>query len=637
MEKLGPYILQRTLGTGGMGKVYAAVEEETGRKAAVKVLSPNYTSDAHFRARFGTEIQSLKKLRHSGIVELYGFGEQDGRLFYAMELVQGKTLAELIRGGRRFAWQEVVGIGIDVCSALRHAHDHGVIHRDLKPANLMLDENNLVKLTDFGIAKLFGGTQLTAEGGVIGTADYMSPEQALGRPATIRSDLYSLGSLLYAMLARRSPFAASTMAEVIHRLINEEPPPLDHLAPDTPRELAHIIHRLLEKDPEKRIATALAVSNRLSELDLRPREGTEAGLSSPSSVLPSAGEGGDESLSTDLPSDESSARPTVPYRLTSERRDPGAGADHDAVTRDAPTSEKTTPTDSQRREEPSPNEPPPDHFTTVRRVETAAANKDDVARSSPALWPLLTMALLVLGGGGILVWTATRPESADVIYDRIQAAADDGSGRLSRVEPDIERFLDRFPDDPRRKEVAAWKSQLDLQSWLRKTELSAKLGARDLPAPVQRLLSARRLVQSDPHRAAEELQALITLLEPAAEEVPRAPPPESAGGESDQIKRGSAEELHMCLLAAWQELAEARKAAKEESLPHLDWIRQQLRRAEELPDEQARAIWRGIIRLYGEEGWAREEVENARSRLNQTSHPSKTSPAAGPPEEHAAM
>jgi len=615
MEKLGPYLLQRVLGTGGMGKVYAAVEEETGRKAAVKVLSPSYTSDTHFRARFGTEIQSLKKLRHGGIVELYGFGEQNGRLFYAMELVQGKTLAELVRSGRRFTWQEVVGIGIDICSALRHAHDHGVIHRDLKPANLMLDENNVVKLTDFGIAKLFGGTQLTADGGVIGTADYMSPEQALGRPATIRSDLYSLGSVLYAMLARRSPFAAATMAEVIHRLINEEPPPLDHLAPDTPPELAHIIHRLLEKDPEKRIATALAVSNRLSELDLRPRNGTETGLSSPSSVLPSAGEGSDDSLSTDLPSAESSARPTVPYRLTNERRHANAGADHDALTRDAPTSEKTTPTDSQRRDEPSPGEPPPDHFTTVRRVETAAAKKDDDAQSSPALWPLLAVALLIVVGVGVLVWSATRPESADVVFDRIQTAAEDGPERLSQVEPDIALFLERFPDDPRCEEVAAWKSKLNLQSWLRKTELSAKLGARDLPAPVQRLLSARRLVQSDPHRAAEELEALITLLERGDDEVPRAPPSGSAG---DQIKRGSAEEFHMCLLAAWQELAEARKAAKEESLPHLGWIRQQLRRAEALPDEQARAIWRSIIQLYGEEGWAREEVESARSRLNQT-------------------
>jgi hypothetical protein len=406
------------------------------------------------------------------------------------------------------------------------------------------------------------------------------------------------------------------MAEVIHRLVNEEPPPLDHLAPDTPPELVHIIHRLLEKDPEKRIGTALAVSNRLSELDLRPRDGTEAGLSSPSSVLPSAGEGSDDSLSTDLPSAESSARPTVPYRLTNDRRDP-SGPDHNAVTRDAPTSEKTTPTDSQRRDGPSPGESPPDHFTTVRRVETAAAKKDDDARSAPALWPLLAIALLVVGGGGVLVWTATRPESADAVYNRIQFAAEDSSQRLSQVEPDIELFLERFPDDPRRERVADWKTQLELQTWLRKTELSAKLGGRDLSAPVQWLLSARRLVQSDPQRAAEELEALITLLEPADDEASRAPPSESAG-QSNEINGDSAEELHLCLLAARQELADARTAAKAESLPHLAWIHQQLRRAEELPDEQARAIWRSIVRLYAEKGWAREEVETARSQLNQT-------------------
>ncbi|MEQ8784744.1 MAG: serine/threonine-protein kinase [Pirellulaceae bacterium] len=627
MEKLGPYKLDGVLGTGGMGKVYAAVNEETGQNVAVKVLSPAYAADSHFRARFGTEIQSLKKLRHVGIVELYGYGEQDGHLFYAMELVQGKSLADQIRAGRRFEWPEVVRIGIDICAALRHAHDHGVIHRDLKPANLMLGENNLVKLTDFGIAKLFGATQLTADGGVIGTADFMSPEQAEGRPATIRSDLYSLGSVLYAMLARRSPFAAGTMAEVIHGLMYDDPPPLEQAAPDTPRELGHIIHRLLEKDPEKRIGTALAVSNRLSEIDLRPRNAGEIALSGFDQGLPAASER-ESSDSTDVPASETSARPTVPYRRTNAR------GTHDAVTRDAPTSESTMHTDFKLQDEPSTIGPPVDHFTTVERShDSDDRGREDLSKAFRTNWPALIVLLLTLVGGGVLVWAATRPESADALFDRIRTAAADNPARLAEVESELDVFLERFPQDPRHSEVAGLKSRLEVEKWLRQVELKSKLAPREQLAPVQLLLSARRLAETDPDRASRKLSALIALLETPAVETgddqQGAPPlPDTPDSRS---RRNSEKERRMCLAAAESELMRVREAVIAESRPHLALIRQELRRAEKSPADEAQRIRQSIVELYADKEWAKAEVAEARANLKPMPAAEEQSPITNTP------
>ncbi|MCA9212970.1 MAG: serine/threonine protein kinase, partial [Planctomycetales bacterium] len=132
-ERLGPYRVLGVLGRGGMGTVYRGIDDESGAEAAVKVLAPNLAADETFRERFEAEIESLKKLHHPNIVQLYGFGEEAGHLFYAMELIQGCSLQDELKRGRRFNWREVVTLGIEVCSALKHAHDHGIIHRDIKP------------------------------------------------------------------------------------------------------------------------------------------------------------------------------------------------------------------------------------------------------------------------------------------------------------------------------------------------------------------------------------------------------------------------------------------------------------------------------------------------------------------------
>ena len=181
-QQLGPYRIIRRLGRGGMGAVYEGVHIETGEPAVVKTLSEALLEEPDFRARFELEIETLRKLNHPNIVRLLGFGEENGVLFYVMELVRGPSLDQELKAGRKFTWREVTQIGIQVCHALKHAHDRGIIHRDLKPANLLRAEDGTIKLSDFGIARLFGAPSHTGAGSVLGTIEYMAPEQAEAQP-----------------------------------------------------------------------------------------------------------------------------------------------------------------------------------------------------------------------------------------------------------------------------------------------------------------------------------------------------------------------------------------------------------------------------------------------------------------------
>ena len=263
LQQLGPYKIERLVGRGGMGSVYAGTHVETGARAAIKVLAITLAEDPNFRARFLAEIETLKQLRHPHIVQMIGDGEEEGHLFYVMELVEGCSLQEALQAGRVFSWRDVVRIAIEICGALKHAHDCGVIHRDLKPANLLQHADGHVKLTDFGIAKLFGATHRTADGSVVVTADYMAPEQADGRGVTHRTDLYSLGAVMFTLLARRPPFAGGSLPQVVHKLKYEEAPSVRRYVPDTPEELDQLIADLLLKDPHQRPLTALVLANRL--------------------------------------------------------------------------------------------------------------------------------------------------------------------------------------------------------------------------------------------------------------------------------------------------------------------------------------------------------------------------------------
>src|SRR5215475_12439087 len=266
LTRLGPYEIGKPLGKGGMGSVYAAVDSQTGQRVAIKALTPQLALAEGFRERFEAEIESLKTLKHDGIVRLYGYGEQDGVLFYSMELVDGISLEDEIKAGRRFNWREVTNVAIQLSLALKHAHDHGIIHRDIKPANVLLYGDETVKLADFGIARLFGTTSLTTAGGVLGTADYMSPEQADGRPVTARCDQYSLGGVMYALLTGRPPFRAKNLPQMLQLQRFASPEPVRRYAPDTPLQLEQVVMQLLSKDPADRFPNTQVLARHLQAM-----------------------------------------------------------------------------------------------------------------------------------------------------------------------------------------------------------------------------------------------------------------------------------------------------------------------------------------------------------------------------------
>ena len=270
-QQLGPYVLIKRLGRGGMGAVYEAEHEGTGEHVAVKVLATHLADDVGLKERFNAEIQTLKPLRCPGIVQLIAYGEDDGQPYFSMELVHGQSLERLIRGGRIFAAKEVIAFSIEIARSLKVAHDHGIIHRDLKPANLLVPNDAhqagaQIKLADFGIAKLFGAASQTAHGSIVGTAEFMAPEQAAGKPLDARADLYTLGLVMFTMIAGKPPFRGTQLTEIITKQLREAPARVRSFQDTIPNELDTLINDLLAKDPAKRPASALAVGRRLTAI-----------------------------------------------------------------------------------------------------------------------------------------------------------------------------------------------------------------------------------------------------------------------------------------------------------------------------------------------------------------------------------
>jgi serine/threonine protein kinase len=269
-ERVGPYLIDRKIGAGGMGNVYHGVHESTGQEVAVKVLPASMAREDGFVQRFTREIDALRQLSNRHIVQLYHDGAtDDGTFYYAMEFVDGVTLTTEIIERKRLPWKEVLDLAMQISAALKAAHDAGIIHRDLKPSNLMLTKERVLKLTDFGVASLFASTRLTRTGGVVGTAEYMSPEQARGQRASRRSDLYSLGAVIYAMLTGRPPFTGASANDILqkHQFAQFDKP--SRYVPELPRLLEELVCQLLEKDPAKRLPDALVVMKRLEQIRTR--------------------------------------------------------------------------------------------------------------------------------------------------------------------------------------------------------------------------------------------------------------------------------------------------------------------------------------------------------------------------------
>ena len=267
---IGPFEVGERIGVGGMGIVYRAIYTKNGARVALKVLAPDVADSESLQRRFEREISILKKLQHPNIVRYYGGGKFGSQRFYAMELVEGGSVEEYLRKKQRLPWEEAVEITMQVAKALEHAHDAGVIHRDLKPANLLMTASNVVKLTDFGIARDTTASALTAAGKTVGTYAYMAPEQIRGKPPVDKkSDLYSLGCVLFEMISGETPFTSGNQGEMLMQHLQEPPPRITSLVPECPIFLEDLIFRLLEKDPSDRVYDALALQHELQEVRLK--------------------------------------------------------------------------------------------------------------------------------------------------------------------------------------------------------------------------------------------------------------------------------------------------------------------------------------------------------------------------------
>ncbi len=627
-SRLGPYTIRGRLGRGGMGTVYEAVDQD-GAVVALKTLRAHMGDQAGSRRRFDAEIAALKELRHPGIVRLLAFGEEDDQPFFAMELVRGKSLEELLKAGRRFSWQETVATALQVTRALKAAHDHGIVHRDLKPANLLFPDDAGpeagVKLADFGIARLFGESGQTQAGTVVGTAEYMAPEQAAGEPVDQRVDLYALGLVMYAMLVGRPPFTGGDMASVLRRQRRETPPRVSSFVTDVPEQLDLLVEKLLAKTPAGRPASALAVGRLLAAIEDTPA------ASVPEEGTPAAGSAGNTAT-------DRTARPTQPLQRKRPAGDPGvdllaATVDGGCVplgeTRDSgglgdgpptvPPTAAATGSLVHRRTAADPVDSPLERlagtrFTTLEELHRRA--REDAARTArreTAMRFGLASALLaaVLAGG----YSLLRPATSDELHARIRAVADSPDADLRDAEHLIELFLARFPADARATEVREFDRSLAVEALERRTRRRPRSDA-ELSQVERDYRAAMAREAESPLACRAALEAMLALHD-------------SDGGVENDPLAAEADAADLWLALIRKQVDRLGPPADRERAEDLDRARATLAEAAELAEaatvapiaEQAPLLGRrrdlldGLIEIYASRPHMAEAVAEARRLL----------------------
>jgi serine/threonine protein kinase len=623
-ERLGPYKIGKRLGRGGMGAVYEAVNVESGESAAVKLLSPHLADDEGFRERFELEIETLKKLKHPNIVRMLGYGEEQGHLYYAMELVRGHSVEEELQLGRRFTWREVVQHSVKLCKALRHAHDHGVVHRDIKPANLLLSDEGEIKLTDFGIARLFGNNRLTMEGGLVGTAEYMSPEQATGERVTPLSDIYSLGSVMFAMLSGRPPFRSNSLPEMLQKQRFEEAPLISRFVSGIPPELEELVARLLSKDPPARAANALVLSRQLGSMEhglsiIRQRppeepppnadgpelEGKTLGDEVPA-VAPPEPKKAMEIFAGGMPYDPNAPTLVAPG---------GSAAVAPPIIKPLVARAEKTATDKKQfsidegAAAVSMAPPEPDTKATIVQSRFTTVEEDEQRRDAEResdrqpiylqVGLLATSLLMIIG----LIWWFLQPLSEEALFAKIQVAAtnkDDPAAVLA-AEEDTQTYLQRFPEGEHAAIVKQVKEEINLQRMEQRFRLRTRLSLShdESLSPIEHdYLEAMNYLPINPDITASRLQAIVDLY---------------------GSQRNATEVTTDCVELAKRELKHLREQSTKASPEYLRIIGANLQRARQLqqssPDE-AKAIWQSIITLYGDKPWATKQVAEARAALS---------------------
>jgi hypothetical protein len=539
-DRLGPWVIDAEIGRGAMGAVYRARRDDSPpgadapgspRVAAVKILNAELARDDLFIQRFQREIEALRQLDHPNIVHFLESGRAGGVFYYAMEYVDGPDCEAILRERGRMPWNEVLVIALQVVPALKHAHDRGIIHRDLKPANIMLASGTApptVKLTDFGVAKLFAQPPLTAAGSFVGTAAYLAPEQAAGRAASKRSDFYALGGVLYCLLTGRPPFPGENVAELLHKHCYAVPDRPQRLIPELPHGLDGLVMQLLEKDPARRPADGLVLLRQLERIKGKLDRQQADAISDPPREL----------------------TPTVPQQVIPALA-PAIAA-------------------MQAR-----GQGPATIAANLMRQELEAQNRGGpVARffNHP-----VTLVLMLAACVGLIAWGLGRKgPTAEELYRRAEPLmqsprpADWDRAWAESLEP----LTDRFPDNPYRDEVAAFRRKmLDVR------EQDKALAQAKADAPHGEAERFYKLGLQ--HCQADNADAARRVWEGVVR---------SFGGAADE--------------ARWVELAR-RGLVQLPRLPTEDrWgpVRQALARARQLRDagqrDEATRIWQGLEELY---------------------------------------
>jgi serine/threonine protein kinase len=278
-RQIGSYVIQRELGRGGMGVVYLAQDVRLARAVAIKALSPAFSHAPDVRRRLLNEAKMAAALSHPGIATIYALEEIDGELYMACEYVPGPALRALVESGPP-PIADVIDIGLQLAGALAEAHTKGIVHRDIKPENVIKTPSGVVKVLDFGLARAdhVMQTRLTQTGMLVGTPAYLAPEQALGYDADFRTDIFALGLLLYELASGTNPFAAATIPATIARIVNEEPPLLSEIQPQSVPELDQIVRRCLQKDPNARYRSTREIVDDLQRLQASTTRRVKPGL-----------------------------------------------------------------------------------------------------------------------------------------------------------------------------------------------------------------------------------------------------------------------------------------------------------------------------------------------------------------------
>jgi len=238
------------------------------RIVALKVLPPNLSRDEEFSRRFEIEAKAISLLQHQNIVSIFDYGEEDGLKYFAMQYVDGTDLGRYIAENKMLPLTEIIDLSKQICRGLRYAHSCNIIHRDIKPQNVLLEKNGVARLSDFGIAKIFSGTNITMTGAAVGTPEYMSPEQAQGKALDAQTDIYSLGVVMYEMVTRHPPFTGNNPMAIAYKQVHELPVPPSMKRKDTPKRLELIILKALKKEKQDRYNSVEEMLDHLDSVDL---------------------------------------------------------------------------------------------------------------------------------------------------------------------------------------------------------------------------------------------------------------------------------------------------------------------------------------------------------------------------------